>query len=136
MKKILYPVVAVILILALTACSSSKLAEGFDTETVKTQTETLISLANDQDFDGIVAMIREDLQSQVTAEDLETGWKPQLDSSGTFEEVSSTAVYGQLDQSTGEDYAVCVAVCKYASASRTFTISMDKDYKIVGLYMK
>jgi len=136
MKKLLSPVAAVLLILALTACSSSKLAEGFDTDTVKTQTEALINLTNDQNFDGVVAMIREDLQSQVTADSLETGWKPLLDSSGAFEKISSTAVYGQKDQSTGENYAVCVAVCKYANTSRTFTISMDTDYKIVGLYMK
>ena len=136
MKKIVYCVFAVSLILSLAACSSSTLMGGFEVDRVKAPTETLICFAHDQDYNGIVAMIREDLQSQITADALETAWTPLLDSSGAFEKVSSSAVYGQKDSSTGQDYAVCVAVCKYASASRTFTISMDKDYKIIGLYMK
>jgi hypothetical protein len=136
MKKLCLSLFALLLTLSLAACASAELAEGFDETEVKTRAKELVATINTQDYDAVIAEIREDLQSQLSAQSLDEAWTPLLDDSGTFEAFSSVAVYGQADKATGDNYAVCVLVCKYEDASRTFTISMDEDMEIVGLYMK
>lgn len=51
-------------------------------------------------------------------------------------EFKSAAAASQESKSTGENYAVAVLVCKYENASLTYTIFMDVDLNIVGMYMK
>lgn len=136
MKKILITLFAIALTLSLAACGSNNLADSFSEEEVIANAKSYVETINTLDYEAVVAGLREDLQSQVTAESLESAWGPLLDEAGEFEKYTTVVVYGQKDQTTQEDYAVCVLVCKYENASRTFTISMDKDYKFVGLYMK
>lgn len=136
MRKILITLFAIALMLSLAACGSNNLADSFSEEEVIANAKSYVETINTLDYEAVVAGLREDLQSQVTAESLESAWGPLLDEAGEFEKYTTVVVYGQKDQTTQEDYAVCVLVCKYENASRTFTISMDKDYKFVGLYMK
>ena len=136
MRKILITLFAIALMLSLAACGSNNLADSFSEEEVIANAKSYVETINTLDYEAVVAGLREDLQSQVTAESLESAWGPLLDEAGKFEKYTTVVVYGQKDQTTQEDYAVCVLVCKYENASRTFTISMDKDYKFVGLYMK
>ncbi len=136
MKKALIFLFAIALILSLAACGESKLADAFSEEEVIANAESYVETINTLDFEAVVAGLREDLQSQVTAGSLESAWGPLLDKAGKFEKYTTVVVYGQKDKTTQEDYAVCVLVCKYENASRTFTLSMDKDYKFIGLYMK
>ena len=136
MKKVLLSALALVLILSLAACSSSKLADGFKEDEVLAKAKNVVETINTLDYDAVVAFVRSDLQSQLTAETLESAWDAQLRDAGAFKEFKSTSAYGQKSKSTGEDYAVCILVCSYENATRTFTISMDKDLAIVGLYMK
>lgn len=136
MKKLCLSLLTLLLALSLAACASAELAEGFDETEVKTRAKELVATINTQDYDAVVAEIREDLQGQLSAQSLEDAWAPLLEKSGAFETFSSVAAYGQADKATGENYAVCVLVCKYENASRTFTLSMDEDMELVGLYMK
>jgi len=136
MKKLTPSLLAVTLILSLAACSSSKLADVFKGDEVAARAKGFVETINTLDYDAVVSEIREDLQSQVTPESLERAWGVQLTDAGTFKEYATVVTYGQKDKSTGEDYAVCVLVCKYENASHTFTISIDKNLEIVGLYMK
>ena len=136
MKKILISLIAFSIFLSLSACSSSKLTDTYSEDEVVARAKSYVETRNTLDYDAVVAGLREDLQSQVTAESLESAWGPLLDESGAFVEYKTVVTYGQKSKSTDEDYAGCVLVCKYENASRTFTITMDKDLKIVGLYMK
>ena len=136
MKKVLLSALALVLILSLAACSSSKLADGFKEDEVLAKAKNVVETINTLDYDAVVAFVRSDLQSQLTAEALESAWDAQLREAGAFKEFKSTSAYGQKSKSTDEDYAVCILVCSYENATRTFTISMDKDLAIVGLYMK
>lgn len=136
MKKILLPVLTVIMLLSLAACSSAKLADIYKEDDVVAKAKSVVDTINTQDYDAVVAFVREDLQSQLTADALESAWKPMLDESGAFKEYKTVVTYGQKSKSTDEDYAVCVLVCTYENATRTFTISLDKDLVVVGMYMK
>lgn len=136
MKKFLTSLIAFALILSFAACSSNKLADIYSEDEVITRAKGFVDTINTLDYDAVVSGIREDLQSQVTAESLKSAWDTQLTDAGAFEEYKTVVTYGQKDKTTGENYAVCVLVCKYENASLTFTISMDKSLEIVGLYMK
>ena len=136
MKKFLISLTAFALLLSFAACSSSKLADIYSEDEVVARAKGFVDIINTLDYDAVVSDIREDLQSQVTSESLKSAWGPLLDEAGAFKEYKTVVAYGQKDKTTGEDYAVCVLVCKYENASRTFTISMDKNLEIVGLYMK
>ncbi len=136
MKKILLPVIAVILIFSLAACSSNKLADIYKEDEVIAKAKNVVETINTQDYDAVVAFVREDLQNQLTAESLESAWKSTLDESGAFKDYKTTVTYGQKSKSTGEDYAICVLVCTYENSTRTFTLSFDKDLAVVGMYMK
>lgn len=136
MKKLVYFLLSAALLFSLAACSSNKLAEVFSEDEVIANAKSYVETINTLDYEAVVAGLREDLQAQVTAESLESAWSPLLSEAGKFEKYTTVVAYGQNDQSTQEDYAVCVLVCKYENASRTFTLSMDKDYEFIGLYMK
>ncbi|MBP8639911.1 MAG: DUF3887 domain-containing protein [Oscillospiraceae bacterium] len=136
MNKIIASFAAIVLLLSLAACSSSKLADIYKEDEVSTRAKSVVDTINTLDYDAVVAVLREDLQSQITSESLKSAWGPLLDEAGAFKEYKTVVTYGQKDKATEEDYAVCVLVCTYENASRTFTISMDKDLEIVGLYMK
>lgn len=136
MKKILTALIAFALLLSFAACSSSKLADIYSEDEIVARAKSVVEVINTLDYDSVVGVLREDLQSQVTSESLKSAWGSLLDEAGAFEEYKTVVAYGQKDKTTDEDYAVCVLVCKYENASRTFTISMDKDLEIVGLYMK
>lgn len=136
MKKVMLSALALVLVFSLAACSSSKLADVYKEDEVIAKAKNVVETINSLDYDAVVSFVRSDLQSQLSADALETAWGALLREGGAFKEYKSTAVYGQKSKSTGEDYAVCILVCSYENATRTFTISMDKDLSVVGLYMK
>ena len=127
---------AMLFCLVLSACGSAGLADGFDNKQVTEQAEAAVSLTNGGDYDALVSSFRSDLQKQLTADTFKSAWSSQLKDAGAFKSFKSTAVYGTKDKSTGEDYAVAVIVAEYENAAHTFTISVDKDGKLVGMYMK
>ena len=127
---------AALFIFALSACGGYKLAEGFDEKQVTQRAEAAVALANGGDYDALVSSFRTDLQKQLTADQFKSAWAAQLRDAGAFQSYKSTAVYGTKDKSTGEDYAVAVIVAEYENAAHTFTVSVDKDLTLVGMYMK
>lgn len=120
----------------LAACGGAKLADTFDKDEVTARAEDVVGLINDRDYEAVTDQVREDLRDQLTADTLRDAWDATLDTSGAFEEYKSETVIGQKSKSTGEDYAVAVLVGKYENATRTFTLSMDQNLDLVGLYMK
>ena len=134
MKKAIVLMMAMILFLV--ACGGAKLADIFDEDEVTARAKDVVGLINDRDYEAVTGQVREDLRDQLTADTLRDALDATLDESGAFEEYKSVTVVGQKDKNSNEDYAVAVLTGKYENASRTFTISMDQDLDIVGLYMK
>lgn len=136
MKKVFVSAIAVILLLSLTACSSNKLADIYNEDEVIAEAKSVVEIINKLDYDADVALLREDLQGQLTADQLKRAWGTQLDAAGAFKDYKSVVTYGQKSKSTDEDYAVCVLVCTYENATLAYTLSFDKDLALVGMYMK
>ena len=136
MKKVCSLLFAAVMVISLAACASAKLSEDYSEDKVIARAEEIVTVINKLDYSATCDELRDDLKSQLTAEQLKTAWDTSLTNAGAFEKYTTETAYGQKDKTTGEDYAVAVLVCKYKNASLTFTISMDKNMDIVGMYMK
>ncbi len=137
-RKLLTLFLALSLLLALVGggCKGRALPDGFDTDAVKESAMRVVDLTNAGDYAGVVALLRADLTSAVSAEELKTAWGATLSRVGAFESVKKTVLAGTADQATGESYAVCVVICTHEKGDVQYTLSFDKELMLVGLYLK
>ncbi len=136
MKKGLICILVLVLTLSIVGCSSNKLADIYSEDEVIARAKEVVDVINSLDYDAMNAQLRDDLQDQLTAEQLKEVWATQLEEAGAFEKYENTVTMSQKSESTGEDYAVAILTGKYENSSLTFTIVMDKDMEIVGMYIK
>lgn len=136
MKRIRILFILLAFSIALSACSSSKLADIYDETIVTERAKEVVELINSQDYEKVNAEIRDDLQDQLTSTQLKDALGAKLVVAGPFIEYQSTATLGQKSKTSGEDYATVVLVGKYEKSILVFTISMDSNLDIVGLYVK
>jgi hypothetical protein len=120
----------------LTACTSTKLADTYDENTVIERGQEIVEIINTQDFDLVNAAFRDDLQEQLTSDQLRDAIGQKIIDAGAFIDYESTSTLGQKSKSTGEDYATVVLVGNYENGSLVFTITMDANLDLVGLYVK
>ncbi len=120
----------------LSACTSTKLADIFDEDSVIERAKGIVELVNAYDFEAVNAQLRDDLQDQLTAGQLKDALEGKLVNAGAFVDYQSSAAVGQKSKSTGEDYATVVLVGEYEKGTIVFTITMDANLEIVGLYAK
>lgn len=134
----LHRIIIVILIFStmLSACTSAKLADIYDEESVIDRAKGIVELINAYDFEAVNAQVRDDLQDQLTSTQLKDALEGKLVDAGAFVEYQSSGAVGQKSKSTGEDYATVVLVGKYENSTIVFTITMDSNLDIVGLYAK
>ena len=129
--------ILIVMVIALTSCSSNKLASGFDEQIVKQAAKSVIENMNSGNFELITNdMVRDDLKKALSAEVLSGASDQILASAGAFKSYSSEAAVGAKDQKTGDDFATVIIVTQYANKKVTYTISFDMQMKIIGLYMK
>ena len=120
----------------LSACASSKLADSFDEETVKTAAEEIVTDMNEGESQAIVDKGTDKLAESMTAKLLSDNVDSYFSGRGDFEKLLSTAVVGQKTKDTGADTAVAVVVAQYANQKVTYTISFNTDMQLIGFYMK
>jgi hypothetical protein len=122
--------------ITLAACTSAKLADIYDEKIVTEHAKEVVEMINSQDYDAVNAEIRDDLQDRLTSNQLKDAIGAKLIEAGSFIEYPSITTLGQKSKTTGEDYATVVLVGKYENSTVVFTISMDSNLDIVGLYVK
>ena len=135
-KRIAAAVLALLVGLTLFGCTAKPLPDGFDADQVTQKAAEIVQLSTDGNYDAVIAMLRDDLKSAVTADQLKEGWAPVYEKAGAFEEISKTYLTGTADKTTGEEYAVAQVLVKHAEASVLYTLSFDKNLALVGLYLK
>ena len=136
MKLIRNFFILLVFLTALAACNSVKLADIYDENIVTERAKEVIEMINSQDYDKVNAEIRDDLQDQLTARKLKDVIGAKLDEAGAFIEYPSITTLGQKSKTSGEDYATVVLVGKYEKSTIVFTITMDSNLDIVGLYVR
>jgi len=137
MKLIRVLFILLVFSIALSACASAvKLAEIYDENIVIERAIEVVEMINSQDYDKVNAEIRDDLQDKLTANQLKDAIGAKLVEAGAFIEYPSITTLGQKSKTSGEDYATVVLVGKYEKSTLVFTITMDSNLDIVGLYVK
>lgn len=136
MKQIAGAVLVLLFGLTLLGCTAKSLPDGFDADQVTQKATEVVRLSTDGDYDAVISMLRDDLKSAVTADQLKEGWAPAYEKAGAFVEISKTNLTGTADQTTGEEYAVAQVLVKHADANLLYTLSFDQDLALVGLYLK
>jgi len=136
MKLIRILFILLVFSITLSACASVKLADIYDENIVTERAKEVVEMINAQDFDNVNAEIRADLQDRLTSNQLKDAIGAKLVESGAFIEFPSITTLGQKSKTSGEDYATVVLVGKYEKNTLVFTITMDSNLDIVGLYVK
>ncbi len=137
MKKIV--VISMILVFVtsmLGGCTSTKLSDAFNKETVESASKQVVEYLNSGKYDSVCDMFTDDLKAQLTSETLKSAVEKTYGSAGAFEKYKDVVVIGQKVKGTKDDAAVAVVIAKYEKKNVTFTISFNKDMKLIGLYMK
>ena len=135
LNRILIPFLCLFLLTGVSACGSSKLAEGFVEDDVRRAAENVITLINQQDAEGIRKISTTQLQDALT-EKVMAQIFADIQSAGKFEKIEEISVAGVKSKDLTEDFAVVIAKAKYESKSLIFTISFDKAMELIGLYYK
>jgi len=125
---------AVMCLVLLTGCGSTKSSESFNEDEVKSAAKNVIALVNSQDTDGLRTMCTVQMRDALTDDVLKQVYAA-IGEGGTFEEVSDISVSEVTDKTNGE-CAVVVVNAKYANRSFTYTISFNKQMELAGLYFK
>ena len=110
--------------------------EGFDKEEVIAEAEAVINVISAQDYEGLVAIIREDLRSNVTAKDFEDSCGEALDELGKFEKFGNPVLSGEMDTETGEEFALVAYRCYYEKGKATYTVYFDSNMEVTAVYMQ
>ena len=136
MKLIRILFILLVFSITLSACTSVKLADIYDENIVTERAKEVVEIINSQDYDKVNAEIRDDLQDRLTSNQLKDAIGAKLVEAGAFIEYQSITTLGQKSKTSGEDYATVVLVGKYEKSTLVFTITMDSNLDIVGLYVK
>lgn len=136
MKLIRILFILLVFSITLSACTSVKLADIYDENIVTERAKEVVEMINSQDYDKVNAEIRDDLQDRLTSNQLKDAIGAKLVEAGAFIEYQSVTTLGQKSKTSGEDYATVVLVGKYEKSTIVFTITMDSNLDIVGLYVK
>ena len=136
MKLIRILFILLVFSITLSACTSEKLADIYDENIVTERAKEVVEMINSQDYDKVNAEIRDDLQDRLTSNQLKDAIGAKLVEAGAFIEYQSIATLGQKSKTSGEDYATVVLVGKYEESVIVFSITLDSNLDIVGLYVK
>lgn len=107
---------------------------NFNSDEVKQQTELIISLFSEGDYEQMQELSSEAMK-EVTVEETMNGVKTQLgDDWGEFQDFG-TSYMSEIRQ-MGKTYAVVQMNASYENINVTYTISFDEEMKLAGFYVK
>jgi hypothetical protein len=136
MKKLLILVMCIVGITAiLSGCSAPALPEGLDEEAIYARAEQVVANISKGDYEGTAAMFSPEMAAALDAAGLEKAIGGMVTKLGSFEKITAKSAAGKNDATIG-DYAVVIIAAKYENGRATYTISIDKEGQIIGLYMK
>lgn len=134
MKKRYLVVPAAMILLAGICLSEGELPEGFEKNKIYRTCRGFISKLNERQYHSCYQLFTASMQQAMSEEKLCATLDAVLGSLGDF--VRFKGVSAAPKKMLGEDYVVCTIKCIYENGPATFTISVDRDLKVGGLYIK
>lgn len=124
-----------IVITLVSACASKGVPEDFDKAAVITQARTVISQINAQDYASVEAQFSPEMTTALPPGALKNALDPVMAKLGAFKEFKSETT-GSGENKTIGKYAVIVIRAGYENGDATYTISIDQNQKLTGLFVK
>ena len=134
MKKRYIVIPAAMLLFACTYLRESRLSEQFARDRVYGASKNFINRLNGREYESCYQSFNQAMRASMSLNRLQNTLDSVLNSLGRF--VRFKGISASEKTVLGEDYAVCTVKCVYENGPATFTISLDKDLKIGGLYIK
>ncbi len=133
-KRLIAAALCLILALSLVGCGGEPLDDAFDEDSVESVSLDVVDLAFKRDYRAMNDMVPDDLKESLSADVLASALDEYLDDKGEFDSIKSTETVGKKTDD-GVPYAVTLVNVRCASGTAKFTISLDTDYKLVGIYI-
>lgn len=137
MRKAVCFFLMVSVMFVMNGCASTKLAEGFDEDVIKKTAEEII---NEIQIDGakqvLTERMREDFLENIDLDTMENTVINLTKGKGDFITYSEETVIGKEHPDLKEDFGVILVTASYAKGEINYTITFDKEMKVVGFYAK
>lgn len=137
MRKIICLLTVLFLSMQLAACNSTELAEGFDEDVIK---ETAEEIINDVQLNGakqvLMERMREDYVDNIDLDTMENTVVNLMKGKGDFIAYSRETVIGRYHEEAKEDFGVILVTATFEKGEINYTITFDKEMKVVGFYAK
>lgn len=134
-RRIFCLLAACLAMLGMSGCQNTKLADGYDEEVIK---ETAEEIINDVQLNGakevLTERMREDCIENVDLDTMNNTVVNLMKGKGGFMVYSKETVVGKEHPDLKEDLAVILVTATFEKGEINYTITFDKDMKVVGFY--
>lgn len=134
-NKWIIAVICVIGMFAFTGCKSTKLADGYDKQVIE---DTAIEIIEDIQVRGAKVVLqermREDFIENIDLDEMDSTCKGAVSEFGGFLTYTQKSVIGRHYDDTDEDFAVALITAVYEDGEINYTLTFDKNMKLVGFY--
>lgn len=135
MKKLISVVLVLTMLFVMSSCAP-KIPDGYDESELTSRAQTVVQLVNTGDYESVISMLREDMQDEVTVDDLSMAYDDPVAEAGAFLNFKKADFSVTNDQTTGETYCVVEMKCEYENEKYTFNVTFNRAMDVVGLFMK
>lgn len=124
-----------VLTILIGGCAPKGVPEGFDEAVVISQAKEVVTLMSSRDYEAVAARFSEEMKAALPGTSLASAVDPTITKLGAFKDYKSVAAGSGENAAIGK-FAVVVIKAGYENGDATWTISIDKDGKLTGLYLK
>ncbi len=131
-------IISLIGLILLSGCAPS-LGEGIDAEKVDALARQAITHFDAGAYEAVADMARPDVREALTAQVLAEVGLQVRDSMGEFVEFRSSRIAGgaeTTEEPVEKEIAIAMVQIKYENGTAIYTVSFDKNYELVGFYVR
>ena len=114
----------------LAGCEGKPLPDGMDEETLLSAGQEVVDLLMEGDYQQVYDRFRDDIQSQLTVDNVKNLMETETQDAGDFKKVKDTLATGS---SQGEDHGIAVIYCEYSKKNVRFRVAFDPNMELIGL---
>ena len=134
MKRTLFCLAGLFLVILLAGCQGKPLPEGMDEDALLQKGQEVLLELVEGDYAAVYGQLREDVAESTSPEDIQSLVLRQLDGAGVYKQIESRMTTGQ--SSNGESYGVAVMYCQFSKDDVLVRLAFDPQMALIGLEVK
>ncbi|MDO5717164.1 MAG: DUF3887 domain-containing protein [Tissierellia bacterium] len=134
MKKHIYILISLVLILGVSACTKGSIPSE-EKETYKSLAEDIIQKVQSYDFESLEDISTDELKKALT-EETTNKIKEILAPKGAFQSFDKAKFTTRKDPHTQLEYILVQYKVKYEEDSVIYSLTFDKEKKLAGIFLK